>query len=65
MNYRYAFEYRDMSRIDKLNQLTDPATFWNDVRKLTRRTTSDHAIRLWQRLAELRYNELIGEEATA
>ena len=34
MTYKYAFEKRDISRIDKLNKLTDTNTFWDDVRKL-------------------------------
>lgn len=44
MTYKYAFEKRDISRIDKLNKLTNTNTFWEDVRKLCRGVTSDHAI---------------------
>ena len=45
-------------RIAKLKQLTNIKTFWNDVRKMTKHVTSDHAIHEWQILAELRYEEL-------
>lgn len=44
MGYEHAMERRDFGRIDKLNRLTDPTTFWADVRKLTRNTYSDHAL---------------------
>lgn len=54
----YAMEVHDISRIRKLNGLTNPDTFWDDVRKLTKRITSDHSIRRWQCLAEERYREL-------
>lgn len=54
-------EVRDYSRIDKLNKLTNKETFWDDVRKLTKRVTSDHSIGRWQCLAEMRWNELNGE----
>ena len=58
MDYSYATEKRDYGRIDKLNKLTDINTFWDDVRKLTKNISSDHTIRLWQGLAEIRYEEL-------
>ena len=54
----YVMERRDIGRIDKLNKLTDPKTFWGEVRKLTRNTYSDHALSRWQVLAEIRYKEL-------
>ena len=41
-----------------MNKLTDINTFWDDVRKLTKNISSDHTIRLWQGLAEIRYEEL-------
>lgn len=59
MTYGKAIEARDYAKIDKLNKLTNKETFWNDVRKLTKNVTSDHAIGRWQCLAEHRYNELI------
>ena len=62
MNYESAFEQRDLTRIDKLNALTNPDTFWDDVRKMVGRTMSDHALHRWQILAEKRYREIIGEE---
>lgn len=54
----YAIEKHDLSRINKLEQLTDITTFWNDVRKLIRNTTTDHALRRWQVLSEIRYQQL-------
>lgn len=47
-----------MSRIDKLNALTNINTFYDDVRKITRNVKSDHAIKRWQCLADARFNEL-------
>lgn len=57
-HYDYAMEKRDISRIDKLNTLTNKETFWDDVRKFTKNVTSDHSIGRWQCLAECRWNEL-------
>lgn len=54
----YVMERRDIGRITKLNTLTDPNTFWGDVKKLTKNTTSDHALNRWQVLAEARYEEI-------
>lgn len=54
----YAIERQDIGRIGKLNKLTEPKTFWADVRKLTRNTHSDHALGRWQVLAEIRYEEI-------
>ena len=55
-----AIEKADYAKIRKLNSLTDPKTFWNDVRKFTKNVTSDHSIGRWQCLAEQRYLELLG-----
>lgn len=49
----------EKSKAEKLNELTNVDTFWDDVRKLTTRVTSDRAIHEWQYLAEHRYDELI------
>lgn len=54
----YAIERRDVGRINKLNGLTDIKTFWDDVRKITKRLEGDHALNRWQALAEIRYDEL-------
>ena len=59
MRYDKALEAYDYGRINKLNNLTNIKTFWDDVRKLTKKITSDHSIRRWQCLAETRYEELI------
>ena len=61
MNYDRAIEKNDLSKIDKLNKLTSTITFWDDVRKLTKKVTSDHSIRHWLLLAEFRENELLSE----
>ena len=61
--YEWATEAMDYRRIDKLNKLTNPDTFWDDVRKLTKKITSDHSIKRWQILAEGRYRELTGKES--
>jgi hypothetical protein len=61
MKHSLAIEVRDISKIDKLNKLTNKETFFDDVRKLTKRVTSDHSIGRWQCLAEYRWSELNGE----
>lgn len=62
MDYRYAWTRTEMKRIDKLNALTNPDTFWEDVRKLVRNVNSDKAIKNWQCLAEVRYEEIKNNE---
>lgn len=63
MKYKdYAVGKQDIRRIDKLNALTDPDTFWNDVKKLTKRTHSDRALDRWQALADIRYSQIKEEE---
>jgi len=57
----YVMERRDIGRITKLNMLTNPSTFWGEVKKLTRNTYSDHALNRWQVLAEIRYEEIKNE----
>ena len=58
MTYEYALEQHDISKIEKLNCLTNKETFWSEVKKLTKHVTSDHAIGRWQCLSEMRYAEL-------
>lgn len=53
-----AIEKRDYHKIQKLKKLTNPETFWDDVRKLLKNTVSDHGIHRWQCLAEQRYDYL-------
>ncbi len=55
---KYATEARDVSRIEKLWSLTSKDTFYEDVRKLTKRITSDHGIKRWQILADIRAKEM-------
>lgn len=50
---------QEISKAEKLNRLTNPDTFWDDVRKFTANVHSDHALSQWQWIAEIRYNELI------
>lgn len=57
----WAIEQRDIAKINKLNKLKNKDTFWDDVRKLTKKVTSDHSIGRWQCLAEARYRELGGK----
>ena len=58
MDYSRAIEKRDCAKIDKLNTLINIETFYDDVGRLTKKTTSDHALRRWECLAEYRYKEL-------
>ena len=58
MDYKYAIEKRDISKIDKLNAIHDLVNFWTLVRKLTKNVKSAHALNRWQCLSEIRYNEL-------
>ena len=50
-------EKHDIKRIDKLERLTNPITFWNDVRKLVKNVQSARALHRWQCLADQRYSE--------
>lgn len=59
MDYKYATTYSDRSRIDKLNNLTNPYTFWKDVDKFTKNLVSPIVINSWKHLANIRYNELL------
>lgn len=54
----YVMERADYAKIEKLRTLHNIETFWDDVRKLTKRVTSCHSIGRWQILAEARYYEL-------
>lgn len=58
MEYKYAGTYSDMKRIDKLNKMTNPETFWNEIDKITKNLVSLTAINSWNMLAEIRYKEL-------
>ena len=58
MKYDYILEKMDIKRIDRLNKLKNLDTFWDDVRKLTKRVSSDHSLSHWQGLAEIREKEL-------
>lgn len=53
---------QNYKRQQKLNVLKDINTFWDDVRKMTKHVTSDHALNQWQLLAENRYEQLKEEQ---
>lgn len=59
MDYSYAIEKHDFSRIDKLNKITDTVLFFSSVERLCKSVTSCHSIRRWECLAEIRYKELL------
>ena len=61
MEYKYAGTCSDMKRIDKLNKMTNPETFWSEIDKITENLVSLTTINSWRMLAEIRYKELIGE----
>ena len=46
------------TKMDKLMTLRDPNTFWDDVRKLTRRVRSDKSLREWEICADNWYEYL-------
>lgn len=64
MEYKHAGTYTDMKRIDKLNKMTNPETFWYEIDKITENLVSLTAINSWKMLAEIRYKELIEESKT-
>ena len=51
-----AIEYNDISKVRKLNELENP---WDDVRKISKSTKSDHGIKRWEILSEIRYKEIL------
>ncbi len=61
MDYDYAIESRDYGKIDKLNALKSPYSFWSDVIRLTKNVKSGHAMRRWECLADARWDELVSE----
>jgi hypothetical protein len=61
MNYNIVDTKYECHVIDKLNTLNNPVTFFQDVRRFTRQITTDHYINIWQRLSEIRYNEITGK----
>lgn len=50
---------REQMIVNKLNKLTAYSTFWDDVRKLTAKVTSDRTLSMWQCMAEQRAAELL------
>lgn len=60
MDKNYAMTKYEYKVIDKLNTLTNPATFFQDVRRFTRQITTDHNIKTWEKFSEIRYAEITG-----
>lgn len=56
--YNYCVYTSDYRIIEKLLTLNNTETFYNDVRKFTKKVYSDRSIGRWQALAELRYLQL-------
>lgn len=56
---KVVLEYNDISKVRRLNELKNPITFFDDVRKMTKNTKSDHGIKRWQILSEIRYEEIL------
>lgn len=54
----FAVYKSDYNKIEKLMKLNDVDTFWADVRKLTKRVTSDFSLKRWLILSEMRFKEL-------
>ena len=53
--YEYIIETADYKKVEKLETLKNPNTFWDEVRKLTKNTKSCHALNRWQILAEAQF----------
>ena len=51
-------EKSDIAKIDKLMTITTLENFWEKVKNFTKKVYSDHSIRNWQGLAELRAIQL-------
>ena len=56
-DYDPAMEKRDLGRIEKIyaileDETTNKNNYYDRIRKLTKRVTSDHSIGRWQCLAE-------------
>ena len=65
-DYSRAIEKRDFAKIDKLWAIVQDSTttnenYWDKVRKLTKKVTSDHSLSRWQCLAEY-YEKFIVEK---
>lgn len=65
-DYSRAIEKRDFAKIDKLWAIVQDSTttnenYWDKVRKLTKKVTSDHSLSRWQCLTEY-YEKFIVEK---
>lgn len=54
-------DFSSNSIMEKLNNLTDLNTYWDDVRELCNPYPDDHTLKKWERLSEHRYQELLKE----
>ena len=59
---RYAYNRTEAKIIEKLNTLTNPETFFEDVRKFTKNIHSDRLINIWECFSEIRHAEITGKE---
>ena len=50
---------REYKIVQKLLTLTNPETFWDDVREMTKNVKSDHTLGIWLRYAENRYEYIM------
>ena len=57
-HWEWVLEMHDIAKVQKLEKLTNPETFWDDVRKLTNYPMTDHNCNRWEHLAEMRANEI-------
>lgn len=49
---------REYAIAQKLLTLTNPETFWDDVRRMTKNVKSDHSLGIWLAYAENRYEQI-------
>ena len=52
------YEMSDIAKIDKLMTIKSLENFWQNVKSFTKNVYSDHSIRRWQCLAEMREIQL-------
>lgn len=55
---RFIYEKHDLGRVKKLLTIKSLDNYWDEVRKFTKKITSDHSIKCWQFLAEKRLIQL-------
>jgi len=53
---------RGYAIVQKLLTLTNPETFWDDVRRMTKNVKSDHTLGIWLAYAEDRYECILPKD---